>query len=202
MAHPLMPRCVSISPERNAGRIVPKAAICISDTAWGLFISCESASNPWEWKLGVAFHRVGFPVAPAVPIKYRPGMKLQKEIRNAFRFGFWALSHVSNRYSSVNWLARQPASCTSRIHGCKILPMKFCAASKPPILASRFLLRRLRISRSNGARRLRRLPKGIVESGIGFKAAFPERRPPISGVLILPLNSGDARNAAGAANFS
>jgi hypothetical protein len=42
----------------------------------------------------------------------------------------------------------------------------------------------------------------MVESGSGIKAAFPVRRLLFPGDSILPLNAGDARSTAGAANFS
>jgi len=85
---------------------------------------------------------------------------------------FGALSHVSNRYSSVNWRARQPASCTSRIHGCKDTTNEVLGrfqttnpgAAAPVDTHSAEPQERRRAA-------LNACSKGIVESGNGSKAA-------------------------------
>jgi hypothetical protein len=78
--------------------------------------------------------------------------------------------------SSVNWLARQPVSFTSRTHGCRTPPTKVCAALRLPILEAE--LARSGARGPTGGKAPRRLTASfprtcIVGSGIGSQGQFP-----------------------------
>src|ERR1700678_1856561 len=103
--------------------------------------------------------------------------------------------------SFVHWPARLLASFTSRIHGCKTPPTKFCAVLKLPILKRRRPKRRPRlIIMSKGAARPKAVSRRTVQSpklGVHL-SSLSKRGHPFPGAQPLQMILEDDSRLVGA----